>query len=314
VVSVDGLWSLLLVLGGVGALWYGALVLVESAVLVARRLGLSETVVGVLVVGVGTSLPEVAVTVDAAILGAPDIAVANVVGSNFFNLGIVLGAVALVRAVPVRGRVLRRDGVVLLTATVLASYLLLDRSLSPVEGGVLLVGLVGYLWLLLTQGDPASPDAAAERVTPLTVLKLLGGLALVLLGADVLVRGAATLARGVGLSEWVIGLTVVAAGTSTPGVAASVGAARRGNTGLSVGNLVGSSTFNVLAVLGVAGVFGPLSVASNATGGMVWLVGLVVLALVLLRTDRELGRLEGALLVCVALSRWVVDLLGIGVP
>ena len=312
-VDAGSVWALVLVAGGIAALWYGALVLVDSAVALSSRLGLSQTVVGVLVVGVGTSLPEVAVTIDAALIGSGDIAVANVVGSNFFNLGVVLGAVALVRVVPVRGRILRRDGVVLLVATVAALGLLLDRTLSPWEGGLLLVGLLGYFALLLRRSDPNTPvgTAVAERAGLGTALKLLAGLALVLLGADVLVRGAVSIARDAGISEWVVGLTVVAAGTSTPEFAASVVAARRGRTALSVGTLVGSSTFNILAVLGVAGVVGPLSVAANAPGGMTWLLGLVVLALLLLRTDRELGRAEGALLVAVALVRWAIDLLGI---
>jgi cation:H+ antiporter len=327
--AVDTLWAVALVLVGVGALWYGALVLVENATAIAARMGVSPVVVGVLVVGIGTSAPEVAVTAGAAFRGAADIAVANVVGSNFFNLGIVLGSVALVRALPVRGRILRRDGLVLFGASVVVLAFLADLRLARWEGVLLLVGLVGYLLLLLRQprlgsvsGEVADEfeevaeeleselgEATEQGVDWGAVAKVVLGLGLVVLGADVLVDGATTLALDAGISEWVVGLTVVAAGTSAPEFAASMVASQRGEHGLSVGNLVGSSVFNLLAVLGIAGLAGPLTLVSNARGGAVWMLGLVVLALVLLRSNRQLSRPEGGVLVLVACSRWALDLL-----
>jgi cation:H+ antiporter len=175
-----------------------------------------------------------------------------------------------------------------------------------------------YLLVLLrrsTQSTPIQTDEVVDAGPPtrpaLVVLGLVGGLALVLVGADVLVRGASALARDAGVSEWAIGLTVVAAGTSSPELAAAIAAARQGRPGLSVGNVVGSSTFNLLAVLGVAGVIEPLSVAPNAPGSLLWLCGLVVLVLVLFRSGHVLSRVEGAVLVVVALARWAVDLLGV---
>lgn len=329
----DTLWSLVLVLVGVGALWFGALVLVENATALAARMGVSPVVVGILVVGFGTSAPEVAVTAGAAFRGAADIAVANVVGSNFFNLGVVLGSVALVRALPVRGRILRRDGLVLFGASVAVVGFLADLRLARWEGALLLVGLVAYLLLLLRQpgiqsvsGEVAEVAeglagvaeefeeelelAAEQGVDWGAVAKVVLSLGLVVLGADVLVDGATTLALDAGISEWVVGLTVVAAGTSAPEFAASMVASQRGEHGLSVGNLVGSSVFNLLAVLGIAGLAGPLTLVPNARGGALWMLGLVVLALVSLRSGRQLTRPEGALLVLVALSRWALDLLG----
>jgi cation:H+ antiporter len=310
------LTDVVLVVVGGGALWYGAERFVESAVGLARRFGLSDVVTGVLVVGIGTSAPEVAVSADAALTGAPDIAVGNVVGSNFFNLGLILGSVALLGRVRVRGQLLRRDGVVLLLSTLLVLGLLLDRRLGRPEAVLLLVLLGGYFLVLLRQSGRTTPIPADEASgtapgSPLLVaLGLLGGLALVLLGADVLVRGASALARDAGVSEWAVGITVVAAGTSSPEFAAALAAARRGRAGLSAGNVVGSSTFNLLAVLGVAGVIEPLSVAPNAPGSLVWLSVLVGLVLVLFRSGHVLTRLEGAVLVLVALARWAVDLFG----
>jgi cation:H+ antiporter len=329
---LDTLWAFALVLVGVGSLWYGALVLVENATALAARMNVSPVVVGVLVVGVGTSAPEVAVTAGAAFRGAADIAVANVVGSNFFNLGIVLGSVALVRVLPVRGRILRRDGLVLFLATVAVVAFLFDLRLGRWEGALLLVGLAAYLlWLLRRPGVESVSGEVAEVVEGLegvageleeelhsaaesgldwgALARVVLSLGMVVLGADVLVDGATTLALDAGISEWVIGLTVVAAGTSAPEFAASMVATQRGEHGLSVGNLVGSSVFNLLAVLGIAGIAGPLTLVANARGGAIWMLGLVVLALVLLRSGRQLTRSEGALLVVVALSRWALDLL-----
>jgi cation:H+ antiporter len=331
-VAADTAVALALVVVGVGALWFGALVLVENATALAARMGVSPVVVGVLVVGIGTSAPELAVTAGAALGGAPDIAVANVVGSNFFNLGVVLGSVAIVRVIPVRGRILRRDGVVLLVSTLLVVGLLFDLRLARWEGALLLAGLVVYLLDLLRRPGVESvggevhevveglegvaeevvgelEHAAEAGVDWVAVGKVVLSLGLVVAGADVLVEGASTLALDAGISEWVVGLTVVAAGTSAPEFAASMVASSRGEHGLSVGNLVGSSVFNLLAVLGVAGLAGPLSLVPNARGGVVWLLGLVVLTLVLLRSGRQLSRPEGALLVLVALSRWALDLL-----
>lgn len=309
--------DLLLVVVGGGALWYGAERFVESAVALADRFGLSEVVTGVVVVGIGTSAPEVAVSADAALKGAPDIAVANVVGSNFFNLGLILGVVALLGRVRVRGRLLRRDGVALLLATLGVLGLLFDRRLGRLEAVLLLLALAAYLVVLLRRSGRTTslPSGEATDTGPedrplLVALGLVGGLGLVLLGADVLVRGASSLALAAGVSEWAVGITVVAAGTSSPELAAALAAARRGQPGMSAGNVVGSSTFNLLAVLGVAGLIEPLSVAPNAPGSLVWLTGLVVLVLVLFRSDHVLTRLEGSVLVVVALARWAVDLFG----
>ena len=310
--------DLFLVVAGGGALWYGAERFVESAVALARRFGLSDVVTGVVVVGIGTSAPEVAVSADAALTGVPDIAVGNVVGSNFFNLGLILGSVALLGRVRARGQLLRRDGLALLLSTVLVLGFLFDRRLGRLEAVLLLVGLSAYLVVLLRRSSRTTPIAESAETEaelderPLLVgLGLLGGLALVLLGADVLVRGASALAIDAGVSEWAVGVTVVAAGTSSPELAAAIAAARQGRPGLSAGNVVGSSTFNLLAVLGVAGLIEPLSVAPNAPGSLLWLTGLVVLVLVLFRSGHVLTRLEGALLVLVALARWAVDLLGV---
>ncbi|MFC7236187.1 calcium/sodium antiporter [Halosegnis marinus] len=309
-------WDLLLVVVGAAALWYGAEQFVAGAVTLARRVGLSDLVVGVVVVGIGTSLPEVAASVDAALAARADLAVGNAVGSNLVNLGVVLGATALVTPVRARRPLRRRDAPVMLAATVAVALALWDLRLGRWEGLLLLAGLVGYLVALLS-GDRgrtrrARTDTAPERDglgRTRAVFLTAGGLVLVVLGADVLVRGAVGLALAAGVSEWVVGETVVALGTSSPELAAAVAAARAGYPELAVGNVVGSCVFNALAVVGLVAVLAPSSVTPAATATVWWLVGLTALVTVLLFTGRKLTRAEGGVAAAANLVRWGLDLL-----
>jgi cation:H+ antiporter len=297
------------------ALWVGATLFVTNAARIARRLGVPELVVGLTVVGFGTSAPELVTSVDAALVGAADIAVGNVVGSNLFNLGVVLGGLALFGSVSAAGGLARRDVPVMLGATLSLPLLFRDLRLTRVEGLVLLGALVAYLGVLVWQGgdDGESEEGSdhGERSAGVgTALTALVGLALVVAGADLLVGSAVDLSRFVGLSEWVIGETVVAVATSTPEIAASLVAARRGLRDLAAGNVVGSNVFNVLGILGVTAAIRPLSVTPAATPTVLWLVGLTALVAVLLATRERLTRLEGAVAVAVNLVRWGLDVLG----
>ncbi|WP_336000267.1 calcium/sodium antiporter [Halorientalis halophila] len=301
--------DLLLVAAAVVALWYGGLRFVESASALARRLGVSDLVIGLTVVGFGTSLPEFAVTLDAAVVGRADIAVGNVVGSNVFNLGLVLGAVALFGSVTVSRTLVRRDGSAVVASTVLAGLVCWDLTVTRLEAGLLFAAFLSYLLLVVireVQGEPAA--GATEAATLRTGLTLVVGLASIVLGANLMVGSAADLARVVGLSEWEIGETVVAAGTSSPEFVASLAAARRGFGDVAAGNLLGSSVFNLLGVLGLAGLLVPLSVAPAAATSLVWLLGLSALAVVLLATGGGISRIEGVPLVLVSVAKWVVDL------
>jgi cation:H+ antiporter len=294
-------------------LWVGATQLVEGAVRTADRLGVPRVVVGLTVVAIGTSAPEFAVTVEAALIGRPDIAVGNVVGSNLFNLGIILGLVGLFAPFETDRSTVRRDGPILALAVAVLLLLLLDLRLTRLEGIVLLAGFVAYLLLLVRSGvmrpgDVApEPDAPFRRTDP---LRLVGGILLVVASARVLVFSAVDLARLAGVSEWAIAVTVVAAGTSTPELATALVAARRGQVGLSTGNLVGSDVFNVLGVVGVAALLHPVRVAPAATGSVLSVLALVAVAVVALRTGWRLSRREGVLLVAIAVVRWGVELAG----
>jgi cation:H+ antiporter len=292
------------------ALWVGAERFVANAARLARRVGVSELVVGLTVVALGTSAPEAAVTVDAAVTGRPTLALANVVGSNVFNLGLVLGAVAAFRTVAGRRSLVRRDGVAVVLATGVLLAAGADGTVGLADGLLLLGGLGLYLVVLLWSADrTATPTAAPGRHRlPSSVWAVLG-LALVVGGANLLVSSAADLARLLGASEWLVGETVVAVGTSVPELVASVAAARQGLGDIAAGNLVGSSIFNALGVLGLAAVLVPLPVGSEASAGLVWLAGLTLLAVALLATGRRLSRVEGGALVAAALGKWVIDLL-----
>ncbi|WP_152416114.1 calcium/sodium antiporter [Halococcus hamelinensis] len=301
---------ILLAIGAFG-LWVGASQFVNGASRIARRFRVSELIVGLTIVAFGTSAPEFAVTLDAALVGKADISVGNVVGSNILNLGFVLGGAALMRALPISRDLLRRDNTVLFGATVLVFVLLWDLQVSRLEGSVLLAFLGGYI-VVLVRSDS---EYIAVEETPTTsfnwfdVIRLIVGIAVVVLGAHLLVLAAVNLARDVGVSEWVIGVTIVAAGTSMPEFATSVVAIRHGRAGMSAGNLVGSCVFNFLGVLGLASVIRPLSVASTAIESMWWLLGIVLIVSFLFRTRNELSRVEGGILVVLNAVNWVVDFL-----
>ncbi len=300
----------------VGFLWVGAELFVSNAARIARRFGLSELVVGLTVVAVGTSAPEVAVSVDAALVGNGDIAVANVIGSNLFNIGLVLGGIAVVTGVRSSRQMVRRDGTVMTGSVLLVLVFLRDLRLSRAEGAVFLLSFAAYLGLLLvrrgsTETETGAPaEAVSTRAaTGRGVLLLVVGLGVVVVGAHFLVEAAVTLARLGGLSEWVIGETVVAVGTSTPEIVASVAAARKGMGDVAAGNLIGSNVFNALLILGIAATIRPVRVVETAVGTTVWLFGLSALTTVLLGTRGHLGRIEGVVLVAINLGRWALDLL-----
>ncbi|WP_276301410.1 sodium:calcium antiporter [Halorussus lipolyticus] len=333
------------IVASVLGLWLGARLLVDSAVRLARRAGLSELAIGLTVVAMGTSTPELVVTTDAALAGAGDIAVGNVVGSNIYNLAFILGVVSLVRVIPIERSLVHRDGLVLVGSTLVGFAVMWNLTVGRVEGLVLiglLVAYTGYLLRAESHGevgpessapaetpdetpaktpDETPPDGSRESPEafdveehaspPRDVALLVAGLALVLVSGHYMVESATALARGAGVSEWVIGGTIVAAGTSTPEFAVSLVAMRQGRVGVSVGNVVGSNVFNVLGILGVGAVISPLSVSATALESMVWLTVLVVVMVVALWSGRKLSRPEGGLFALSELVRWTLGLLGI---
>ena len=257
--------------GGLVVLVGGGELLVRGASGLATRLGLSPLVIGLTVVAFATSAPELAVTLDAALGGEPDLALGNVVGSNIVNVLLILGASAVVLPLTVKAQLVRLDLPILVGVSVLLLVLAWDGAITAGDGALLLVVIVGYTALALVvgrrQADPAPSETAdgqdAQRPLWVQLAAVVGGVGLLVVGARMLVDGAVGIATGFGVSSLVIGLTVVAVGTSLPELATSLVAARRGERDMAVGNIVGSSIFNICVVLGLAGVVaaGGVSVA-----------------------------------------------------
>lgn len=294
------------VLFGLALLTVAADQFVVGATRVAARLRLSTIVIGALVIGIGTSAPEIMVSGIAAARGSMDLAAGNVIGSNVANLTLVLGAAALVTPIAVRSRTLKREAPLSLVA-VLAFALLLQGGLSYLDGAVLGVLLIVSLFIVILAargGDPELESEVSEYLTTAlprlsvevtrTVLALIG----VLVTSQVLVTSATTIAAELGVAEGFVGLTVVAIGTSLPELATSLQAARRGETDLIVGNLLGSNLFNATAVGTVISLAGPSHPVDPSLAGLAtWImVGIAIIAYVFMATGTRVARSEGAVL------------------
>lgn len=307
---MNPLTDVLIIVASIVGLWWGAVWLVEAAVRIARRLGLSELIIGLTVVAIGTSAPEFAVTIGAALNGRGEISVGNVVGSNIFNLGFILGGVALVRAISTTRTMVLRDGGMLIGTSLLLMLFFLDHQIGRLEGGILIALLVLYLGYLIWKKEPIEDGLPAGEFRWWDVPQLVAGIGLVIASGHLLVESAVHLARLLGISEWVIGVTIVAAGTSAPEFATSLVAVLKGRHGVSAGNLIGSDLFNLLGVLGLAALIRPLTVEASAVDSIIVLVGMVVLVVVfLMRTGWQISRWEGALLIGINVVRWILDFL-----
>ncbi|MBO9455112.1 calcium/sodium antiporter [Paracoccus sp. R12_1] len=258
--------DVLLVAAGLGLLVFGGDLLVKGAVNMSLRLGITPLVVGLTVVAFGTSAPELLVSMSAALKGSTDIAMGNVVGSNIANVLIILGATALVSGIVTRGHDLRESWAMMIAATVLLMALAFLGPLGVPQGIILLVALGLVLWRQLSTARAENQDAAELEGAALGArwrqisLWLIGGLVALPVGANMLVSGASDIALAFGISEAVIGLTLVAVGTSLPEMAASVASALRGRADMALGNVVGSNIFNLLSILGLTALVAPLPI------------------------------------------------------
>jgi cation:H+ antiporter len=305
----------LLFLLGVAGLYGGAEALVRGAARLARSIGVSALVVGLTVVAFGTSAPELVVSLLAAVRHQPGVAIGNVVGSNIANIGLILGVSALARPMQVQMRLIRLEMPLMIGASLLLPLLALDGALGRADGGIFLAGFAAYLVLMLraARKEPAAvereyedfesagrrdePSRDAQRRRTGDALMVIGGIAVLVVAADLLVGSAVFLARALGISEVVIGLTIVAVGTSLPELATSLVAALRGESDIAVGNIVGSNIFNVLSILGVSSLVRPIAVdASLFRFELPAMVLLAALLPLLGRAQRRLGRAHGALL------------------
>jgi cation:H+ antiporter len=298
--------TFLFLLFGLVLLYFGAEGLVRGSASLALRLGVGPLLVGLTVVAFGTSAPEMMVSVKAAYLGQGDISVGNVVGSNICNIGLILGFCAMLVPIKVASQIVRIDTPIMIAATALAIALLYDGSLSRLEGIIFFLLLVVYVVFSIRlakkqAADPLTQEFADEvkiskRGVALDVLMVIGGLVMLVFGARFLVDAAIEIAKAFGLSEAVIGLTIVAVGTSLPEFATSLVAAIKKEADIAVGNIIGSNIFNILGILGVSAMITPLS-SSGITG--LDLAVMAAFALVLWgfsATGHGITRIEGLIM------------------
>ncbi len=285
----------------------GADLLVKGAARLAANFGVPALVIGLTVVAFGTSAPELAVSVKAAYSNQAELAVANVVGSNIFNVLFILGVSALIAPLVISHQLIRQDVPIMIVASIIIAFMAIDGSLNRYEAGLLFCGLLAYTGFLFYQGKQQGVDTTDNEVEELlqvkapmwqNVLLIVAGITLLVLGARWLVQSAVELAQAWGVNEAVIGLTIVAAGTSLPEVVTSIVATIRGERDIAVGNVVGSNTFNILCVLGLSGLISPqsLHIGTVLTDfDIPVMLGVAILCLPLFFTGARLNRIDGVL-------------------
>ena len=297
-------------------MWSGANFVVTNASIIARRFKISELVIGLTVIAMGTSTPELLVTVTAAFKGYEDIALSNVVGSNVFNLGIILGLMAFIKPLPTNKNIIFRDGLILFGVIVLIFFLLLwmDLTLNRAAGGFLVLILLVYITYLLFKKEPIQRDTKTEPVNRNSGYKnyifLALGFGFLGFGGNFMVESATNLAKAAGVSSWVIGMTIVAGGTSFPELVTCLAASIKGRNHMLLGNLIGSDMFNFAGVLGITCIMRPIHVSPLALPSFYALIAMMAVVLIFMRTRWKISRVEGFCLIMFGFARWLIDFYG----
>lgn len=296
--------TMLYLFAGIVLLYFGAEWLVKGAAVLASRLGVSSLVIGLTVVAFGTSAPEMTVSTQAAFEGLGDIAVTNVIGSNSFNIALILGITSLIYPIHVTKQLIRWDVPVMIVVSILCVLCLWDRHLSRLEGAAFFAGIVCYavwtFWVAKTQPQQEmfAEESLGTEPPKLRGWKVFGlilvGLVFLVLGSKSLIAGSLRLARNYGVSETLIGLTIVSAGTSLPELATSVVAAIRKQPDIAIGNVVGSNIFNILGILGLSSLLVPYSSPGLTGVDLAMMLGMAMISLPFMWTGFVLSRLEGA--------------------
>ncbi len=310
--------DVLMILGGLVLLFFGGEGLIKGAVSLARNFGLSKLLVSAVVVGFGTSMPEMTVSVGAALKGASDIAIGNVVGSNIANILLIVGVAAILYPIFIAGTAVKRDTFVMLGASLALCGLAMTGMIGFFAGFLMFAALIGYIAWSYTQDKKSGAETVAhieediEGEPQLSPGKAwvfaLAGLGLLVAGAYILVEGAVAIARDFGLSEAVIGLTIVAVGTSLPELATAVVAAYRKHSDVIIGNILGSNIFNILSILGITAMLSPIPVPAQIASYDVWIMLGVAIALsIYLLHGLTIGRFSGIamLLAYCAYTAWL---------
>lgn len=316
--------AILALLGGFVLLVWSADRFVEGAAVTAKYAGMPPLLIGMVIVGFGTSAPEMVVSAMAALDGNPDLALGNALGSNIVNTGLILGVTALIAPIMVQSNIVRKELPLLLLIGLLFGYFIWDGLLTRVEAVLLLVGFFALIgWSIFSamrgKGDALEGDIEEDLVAHSMSMKkaifwLVFGLVLLIISSRVLVWGAVNIAHAFGVSDLIIGLTIVALGTSLPELAASIIAVRKGEHDIAIGNVVGSNMFNILAVIGIAGVISPMQNLSADVLSRDWLVmmAMTVVLLMMAYGFRRAGRINryeglGLLLAFAAYNVWLVS-------
>ena len=298
---------LLFLILGLVLLFFGGEGLVRGSAALALRLGLTPLVVGLTVVAFGTSAPELVVSVQAALAGQGAIAIGNVLGSNILNIGLILGITALIYPLKVQLQILRIDAPIMVGVSLLAAWMLADRAIGRSEGALLFAGIIAYTVFTVLYARKVKPSAAVEAEFADAVPKPHGsvwrdllfiavGLALLVAGSHFMVDGAVRLARGFGISEAIIGLTIVALGTSMPELVTCLVAALKKEPDIALGNIIGSNIFNLLGILGAAAVVRPMTGEGIKAADLYVAIAFAVALVPILWSGRKMQRWEGGLL------------------
>lgn len=293
---------LLLILGLIVLIYSGDL-LVKGAVGIALKLNITPLIVGLTVVSFGTSAPELFASIKAANMGNPGIAIGNVVGSNIANLALVLGITAMIFPVVVSRKILKQDWLVMIYATVLFALLAWDKELTTSDGIIFIVSLIGYLGYLYfankkSQNEEEIEGAEAKSKTFLMLfLLLIGGFIGLYFGSEWFLKGAIAIAEENNIDDYIIGVTVVAFGTSVPELATSAIAAYRKQSDISIGNLIGSNIFNIFAVLGITSMIKPLPIPNELLDNNIfWMLGVALILFPMIYFNKSINRWNGFLL------------------
>jgi len=296
----------LLVFFSLGILFLGGEALVKGASSLAQRAGLTPLMIGLTVVAFGTSSPELVVSLKASLTGQGDITVGNVLGSNIFNIGVILGITALICPIPVRSQIVKFDAPIMVVVAVVTPFVLFDKNVDRLEGLLLSLAIVAYtVWNYVLAKNTSDVEELSEFEQEVPkMLKnalwdlayIVGGLALLMLGSRVLLDNAVVIARILGVSEAVIAITIVAAGTSMPELVTCVVAAFHRHPDIAIGNVIGSNIFNILGVLGTSALAQPIASYAISNVDMGVMVGFSLLLLPMLWTERKLRRFESVAL------------------
>ena len=308
------MWAqVLLLIFGIVVVLKSADWLTNGAVGLATKLGISQIVIGLTIVAIGTSMPEFFVSIVSAIKGTPDLAVGNIVGSNIFNVLLIVGVAATVAPIAIQRATVRRDIPIAIVASIMLTFMMLDDNISRIDALILFAAFIAFIWITLrnSKNDANEKDASTEKVIPTwkSVLFIIFSLVGLVLGSNIFVDNASSLAHGWGISDAVIGLTIVAGGTSLPELATSAVAARKGDSGIAIGNVLGSNVFNILMILGLTGIISPMHIQNITYIDMAVMVISMALFWLFSFTKLRVERWEGCVLIACFLGyiTWLVS-------